>query len=92
MHYTEPFTGVMVLGIQPETPAAKMDLVAGDIILECNNQAVHDEDSFYAARMTDPTYCHLRVKTQSGDIKITESAIFEDSPHNLGVMTFPEQV
>jgi len=42
--------------------------------------------------MTDPTYCHLRVKTQSGDIKITESAIFEDSPHNLGVMTFPEQV
>ncbi|ATO44390.1 PDZ domain-containing protein [Loigolactobacillus coryniformis subsp. coryniformis] len=92
VHYTEPFTGVMVLGIQPETPAAKMDLVAGDIILECNNQAVHDEDSFYAARMTDPTYCHLRVKTQSGDIKITESAIFEDSPHNLGVMTFPEQV
>ncbi|MFC6169800.1 PDZ domain-containing protein [Loigolactobacillus jiayinensis] len=91
IHYTEPFSGVMVLGIQPETPAAKMDLVAGDIILECNNQTVHDEDSFYAARMTDPTYCHLRVKTVTGDIKITESAIFADSPHNLGVMTFPEQ-
>ncbi|MFD1318730.1 PDZ domain-containing protein [Loigolactobacillus zhaoyuanensis] len=91
VHYTEPFTGVMVLGIQPETPAAKMDLIAGDIILECNNQSVQDEDSFYAARMTDPTYCHLRVKTMSGDIKITESAIFADSPHNLGVMTFPEQ-
>ncbi|MFD0896471.1 PDZ domain-containing protein [Loigolactobacillus binensis] len=92
VHYTEPFNGVMVLGIQPATPAAKMDLVAGDIILECNNLAVRDEDSFYAARMTDPTYCHLRVKTMTGDIKITESAIFADAPHNLGVMTFPQQV
>lgn len=92
VHYTQPFNGVMILGIQPGTPAAKMSLAVGDTILECNHQPVYDEDSFYAARMTDATYCHLRVKSLSGDIKITESAIFSDSPHNLGIMTFPEAV
>lgn len=92
VHYTQPFNGVMILGIQPETPAAKMALTVGDTILECNHRPVYDEDSFYAARMADATYCYLRVKSLSGDIKITESAIFSDSPHNLGIMTFPETV
>lgn len=92
LQYTEPFEGVMVLGIRPETPAAKMDLVPGDIILNCNQQAIQDEDSFYAARMLDATYCHLRVQTLSGEIKMTETAIFEDSPHELGIVMLPARV
>lgn len=92
LQYTEPFEGVMVLGIRPETPAAKMDLVPGDIILNCNQQTIHDEDSFYTARMLDATYCHLRVQTLSGEIKMTETAIFEDSPHELGIVMLPARV
>lgn len=92
LRYTEPFEGVMVLGIRPETPAAKMDLVPGDVILNCNQQAIYDEESFYAARMLDATYCHLRVKTLAGEIKMTETAIFEDSPHELGIVMLPARV
>ncbi|ANK59990.1 hypothetical protein [Loigolactobacillus backii] len=91
IHYTEPFVGISVLGIQPGTPAAKMDLIKGDTILDCNHIAINDEDSFYRALMTNPTYCHLRIKTITGDIKITETAIFADSPHEVGVITFPKK-
>ncbi len=34
--YSEVMDGVRVIGIQPETPAAKMDLKVGDVILEVN--------------------------------------------------------
>lgn len=82
--------GVRVLGIRPDTPAAKMDIQVGDIITECNQQSVHSENSLYEALLSDPTYCHLKVQTPEGDLKVTETAIFDGAPHEIGIVVFKD--
>ncbi|EKW99193.1 PDZ domain-containing protein [Ligilactobacillus saerimneri] len=86
--YVETNQGVRVIAVQPETPAAKMNLQPGDIILECNNILVGSEEELYSALQKNPVYCHLKVETYTGDLKIKESAIYTDSPHEIGLILF----
>lgn len=86
--YVETNQGVRVIAVQPETPAAKMNLQPGDIILECNNIPVGSEEELYSALQKNPVYCHLKVETYTGDLKIKESAIYTDSPHEIGLILF----
>lgn len=86
--YVETKEGVRVIAVMPDTPAAKMQIKKGDIILDCNNVAVHNEAELYAALQKNSAYCHLRVKTFTGDLKIAESAIYADSPHEIGLILF----
>lgn len=89
--YVETSNGVRVVAVQPNTPAEKMNLQPGDIILECNGVSVNSEDELYEALQKDPVYCHLKVETYTGDLKIKESAIFSDSPHEIGLILFRQE-
>ena len=88
--YSEVMDGVRVIGIQPETPAAKMDLKVGDVILEVNGIKIANEDEFYRALSTNSTYCRFKVRDRNDQLKMTESAIFKNSPHEIGVKTYTE--
>ena len=90
LHFTKPYDGVFILGILRETPATKMGLVVGDTIVECNGEAVSNNDNFYRAIQSQPTYCHLKVQDLNGEFRMAEGAIFADAPHELGVVLFPE--
>ncbi|QFP79960.1 PDZ domain-containing protein [Latilactobacillus graminis] len=90
IHFTKPYNGVFILGILRATPAAKMGLMVGDTIIECNGQAVSTNDNFYQAIQSQPTYCHLKVQDLNGEFRMAEGAIFADAPHELGVVLFPE--
>ncbi|WP_125704015.1 PDZ domain-containing protein [Lacticaseibacillus daqingensis] len=83
-------SGVRLVAIQPDTPASKMALQAGDILLTCNHLPVASEADLYAAMQTQPTYCRLKVQRLDGAIKMTETAIFNGAPHELGMITFAE--
>lgn len=89
--YSQVDDGVRVLAIRPGTPAVKLNLAAGDIILECNHQAVNSETAFYEALLLNPTYCHLRVRNMAGDLKVTETAIYSGAPHEIGIVLFRDQ-
>ncbi|KLD58552.1 hypothetical protein WP50_25390 [Lactiplantibacillus plantarum] len=41
--YSDTEQGVRVIGLRPHTPADKLNLDLGDIILECNRQPVNTE-------------------------------------------------
>ncbi|KRM95873.1 hypothetical protein FC19_GL001352 [Liquorilactobacillus aquaticus DSM 21051] len=86
--YAETKNGVRVIAVQPHTPAAKMNLKAGDIIISCNGINVTNEEGLYKALKRDSTYCRFRVRTYGGDLKLAESAIFADSPHEIGLIIF----
>lgn len=88
--YSKVDRGVRVLGIKPGTPAAKMNLQVGDIITTCNQVAVNSEREFYEALLINATYCHLRVQTPEGDLKVTETAIFDGAPHEIGIVVFKD--
>ena len=86
--YVETDEGIRIISVQPETPAAKMKLQPGDVILTCNNRVVNSEEEFYQALQLNSAYCHVKVRTYEGDLRITESAIFMDSPHEIGLILF----
>lgn len=86
--YVETDEGIRIISVQPETPAAKMKLQPGDVILTCNNRVVNSEEEFYQALQLNSAYCHVKVKTYEGDLRIAESAIFMDSPHEIGLILF----
>ncbi|MDN2452745.1 PDZ domain-containing protein [Lactobacillus sp. UCMA15818] len=86
--YAETHDGIRVVAIQPETPAAKMNLEIGDVIITCNGISVTTESEFYEALQKNSAYCKLKVRTYEGQLKLTESAIFANSPHEIGVILF----
>lgn len=86
--YVERDEGIRIISVQPETPAAKMKLQPGDVILTCNNRVVNSEEEFYQALQLNSAYCHVKVRTYEGDLRIAESAIFMDSPHEIGLILF----
>ncbi|WP_225349677.1 PDZ domain-containing protein [Ligilactobacillus hayakitensis] len=86
--YVQTDEGIRIIAVKPDTPAAKMNLHAGDTILTCNNIPVNTEDEFYRAIQKNAAYCHIKAKTYGGDLIIVESAIFKDSPHEIGLVLF----
>lgn len=86
--YVQTDEGIRIIAVRPDTPAAKMNLHAGDTILTCNNIPVNTEDEFYRAIQKNAAYCHIKAKTYGGDLIIVESAIFKDSPHEIGLVLF----
>lgn len=84
--FAESDEGILIVGVRPETPAAKMDVEVGDVVIQCNGINVRNENELYKALESSSTYCRLKIKTFSGDTKITESAIFSDSPYEIGLV------
>ena len=86
--YVETSEGVRIVAVKPDTPAAKMKLEVGDIILECNGVRVTSGDELYEALQKNSAYCRLKVKNFDGELKLAESAIYADSPHEIGLVLF----
>lgn len=86
--YFDTYTGVRIIAVQPQTPAARMGLKPGDVILTCNGLAVHNEDELYQALQQEPTFCRLKLRTYVGRLKLAQSAIFANAPHEIGLIIF----
>lgn len=82
--------GVRLIAILPDTPAAKMGLSAGDMVLACNNEPVSTAVELYAAVQRHPAYVRLKVRRLDGELRLAETAIFAGAPHELGMITFAE--
>lgn len=81
--------GIRVLGVKADTPASKMGLKIGDLIIEVNGQKVTNEDQLYKALQTKPTFCRIKIMNRNDRLEIKEEAIFADAPHEIGIVTFP---
>lgn len=86
--YVETSDGVRVIAVQSNTPAAKMKIMPGDVILTCNGVKVADETQLYQALQQNAAYCKLKLRNFAGELKIAEGAIYNDSPHELGLILF----
>ncbi|EQM55066.1 membrane protein [Lactiplantibacillus plantarum EGD-AQ4] len=91
LRFSDTEQGVRVIGLRPHTPADKLNLDLGDVILECNRQPVNTEAEFYAALLKSPTYVHLKVRNRQQELIITETAIYNGAPHELGIVLFTDQ-
>lgn len=78
--------GIRVIAVRPGTPADKMNIKIGDVIISVNGLKVNTEAEFYKAILVSPTFCRLKLYNREGRIKIEETAIYSDSPNELGIV------
>lgn len=83
--------GLKVLGILPKSPAEKMNIQVGDVILKVNGLSVRSDVEFYQALQKNRAYCRLEVKDLNGEIRFSQGALYEGSHHELGILFVEDQ-
>ncbi|MCA1061344.1 PDZ domain-containing protein [Rossellomorea aquimaris] len=78
--------GVMILGILPGSPARKLTLEVGEIVLKVNGVDVNTERAFYEALQKNGAYCKLEVLGTNGENRFTQGALYEGDHHELGII------
>ncbi len=85
-YFTKRMSGLVILGVLPNTPAHKMALSVGEVIVKVNGTPVAMEDEFYAALQQNRAFCKLEVLNESGEVRFAQTALFEGEHHELGLL------
>lgn len=85
-YFTKRANGLVILGVLPDTPAHKMALSIGEVIVKVNGIPVVTEDEFYAALQKNRAFCKLEVLNESGEVHFAQTALFEGEHHELGLL------
>ena len=78
--------GCIILGVLPNSPAAKMNLEIGETIVKVNGQEVNTETGFYEALQINSAFCKLEVLNHDGEIRFAQGALYDGEHHQLGVL------
>ncbi|RSL30779.1 PDZ domain-containing protein [Salibacterium salarium] len=78
--------GVGILGVLPESPAAKVGLRPGEMIMKVNGQKVNTEKDFYQALQKNSAYCKVEVTDIQGELRHVQSALYDNEHHEMGVL------
>lgn len=89
--FTPKNNGLMVLDVIPNSPAYKMGLETGEVIVKCNNKRVFNLDELYQALQSNLTYCKLEVLDVNGQVRMAQAALYEDDHHELGILYVGEK-
>jgi len=85
-YFSKQNQGVMILGVIPGSPAAKMDLQVGELVTKVNGIQVKDEKSFYEAIQRNAAHCKLEVLDTKSQIRFVQRALYEGDHHQLGIL------
>ncbi|KAB8132147.1 hypothetical protein F9U64_12655 [Gracilibacillus oryzae] len=78
--------GIFVLGVLPNSTADHLQLEPGERIVKVNGMNVSNEHEFYHAIQLNRAFCKLVIKDLNGEIRFSQSPLFEDDHHELGVI------
>lgn len=79
--------GIVILGIIPDSPAEKMNLKIGEIIVKVNGLPIHHDSGLYEALQNNRTYCKIEVIDHTGELRFAQCALYEKEHHQLGVLS-----
>ncbi|WP_245645121.1 PDZ domain-containing protein [Peribacillus loiseleuriae] len=89
-YFSQSKLGVKILGVIPHTPADKMGLEMGEIIMKMNGSQVSNEHEFYGALQKNRAHCKMEVIGHNGEIRFVQRALFEGEHHELGLLFIEE--
>ncbi|MCM3714633.1 PDZ domain-containing protein [Alkalihalobacillus oceani] len=84
--------GCVVLGVLPGSPAEKMNLEIGEIIVKVNGQPVSTDENFYEALQQNSAFCKLEILTHEGELRFAQGAIYDGGHHQLGVLLVKDDI
>lgn len=89
-YFTPVNKGVKVLGIYPNSPAERLGIDIGEIILKVNDEIVEDTEQFYEALRNSGPYFKLDIIDHQGEVRFLKGAFYEEDHYKLGLI-FPEK-
>lgn len=78
--------GMRVIAVRNESPAERMNLSIGDIILEINDYELINTSEYNKILAENRSYIKMRVRRKDGEIIITETPLYDDDSNNLGLL------
>jgi hypothetical protein len=78
--------GLMILGILPLSPAEKMNLQVGEVIMKVNGHAVKTVEEFYQSLQKNRAFCKLEVIGYNREIRFVQGALYDGEHHELGIL------
>ncbi|WP_409295665.1 PDZ domain-containing protein [Peribacillus sp. SCS-26] len=90
-YFSRQDQGLMILGIIPGSPAARMGLEVGEIVTKVNGVKALNEQQFYEALQRNGAHCKLEVLNTNGQIRFVQRALYEGEHHELGILFVQEQ-
>ena len=87
--FIPPEKGEMVLDIVKNSPAEKMGMISGDIIMSINGQDLAEPGKLREVLSEYPTYIWMTVKTPDGKTKDVETNAFPNGINTIGAILVP---
>lgn len=82
--YSPADEGVRIIGIRPDTPADRLNVNIGDVILNVNEIAVNEEVEVQQALEKNRSFVYLRLKRSDGEIILDSASLYKEDPYDLG--------
>lgn len=85
-YFTRLDEGLKVLSIIPGTPADRLNILVGEIIVKVNGQTITSIDDYYAALQDSGAFFKLDIIDDAGEVRFVQSAFYEGDHHKLGII------
>ncbi|HJV44679.1 MAG TPA: PDZ domain-containing protein [Bacillota bacterium] len=84
--------GVRVLAVIPGTPAHRLGIEIGEIIVKVNGIDVSRSEEIYPALQANPAFCKIEVLNAAGNSKYLQCSIYQGDHHQLGLILSPDEL
>jgi hypothetical protein len=88
--YVHNEQGLKILAVLPNSPAAELELMPGEIIHKVNLTLVRTKQELHQAMGINPAFCRLEVINVEGHSKFVSKAIYNGDHHELGILLSPD--
>ncbi|WP_430790996.1 PDZ domain-containing protein [Virgibacillus flavescens] len=83
--------GLSIIAIKPHTPAERLDINIGEIVSKVNGQPVQDVEEFYYYLQKSGAFFKLEVLDLAGEVRLIQSALYQNDHHELGLVFVKER-
>ncbi|PWI57642.1 PDZ domain-containing protein [Sulfoacidibacillus thermotolerans] len=89
--FVRPARGVRVLATLLRSPARMMGLQPGDTMIRVGGMSVNSAYDIHFALDQNPAYAKIEVVDLRGETRFLGTPVFENDPHQLGVIMVPDE-
>lgn len=78
--------GLRIIAIRADSPAERLDLAIGDIILEMNEKEMTDIKTYNEVLSNNRSYIKMRIRRKDGEIVLKDTPLYDNDYNNLGLL------
>lgn len=78
--------GLRVIAVRRDSPAERLNLAIGDMILDLNDHHMVDKEIYNEVLANNRSYIKMRIRRKDGEIIIAETPLYDNDYNNLGLL------